>query len=287
VITFTAKTSHTLLDAIHTYVAEKLSKRAIKRTIDLQGCLVNGKIERFASQKVHPGDKIEIHLAPIEKKQKIQWEKERILYEDNLLLIYNKPAGISVDNEGLESIIPFKAPLVHRLDKETTGILILAKNNSIATKLQNLFKERKIVKEYLAIVEGSKKSLPLFSEARMESYKPHQGKILSRLVNKGGKEAKTYFEILCSSKKTMLLLCKPVTGRTHQIRLHCIDIGHPILGDYTYCREYLSKCYPERILLHAFKITFNHPETGVLLSIEAPLPQDFIKYQKELGLCAP
>lgn len=213
-----------------------MSLKAIKRAIEEHGCFVNGRPERFASYEVKVEDQIKF-TPP--KHTSIE-----ILYEDKHLLIVNKPPFcLSQDFFGHK--------LVHRLDKETSGCLLLAKTPEIEKALVALFRERQVSKEYLALVEG----VP-----------PATGVIREPIE---GLSAETGWRL--EQKAPSLIRCYPKTGRTHQIRIHLAWLGHPIWGDWRY-----KSCKPaKRVMLHAAKIGFVHPVTKQWLSIEAPLPEDF------------
>lgn len=256
---------------------KQISKRALKRALDTNGCFLNGQMERYASKKVFLGDQIHFDSRNIKNVTTSlpSYDKKRLLYEDDYLIAYDKPPHISVDNEGLERVLPFKAPLVHRLDKETSGVILFAKSEEASKSLQKLFKKRSVEKEYIALLDGVSASLPKQCSTALEAYHPFPGKVLMRLAKKNGEKALTYISILKKGQSSMLVSFKPVTGRTHQIRLHALSLGHPILGDYTYCRQFSSNIFPKRVMLHSKKISFDHPVTNERITCEAQLPDDF------------
>lgn len=227
---------------IQSRLSNPLSLKAIKKMIEENGCRINGRLERFASYHVKVGDVIVfIPTMPVDIK---------ILYEDEHLAIIDKPAFKLCETE--KGILGWH--LAHRLDKETTGCLLLAKNKEIEQALTALFKNREVEKEYLAIVEGILKPSGSIEE-------PIEGQA-----------AKTTWKV--EKKLTMnrsLVRCYPETGRTHQIRIHLASLGHPIVGDW----KYRSVSPAKRILLHAARIGFVHPMTQQWLSIESPTPSDF------------
>lgn len=191
-----------------------------------------------------------------------------ILFEDSELRVINKPPGIIVSD--LEGASIF---LAHRLDKETSGCLILAKTKEALDEVQSQFKNRSVKKTYLAIVHGS--------------LVPPQGEIrapVGRLpwhrerfgVIPGGKEAVTRYKVVSTNDFSVVELY-PETGRTHQIRVHLKYINHPIVGDFLYAGRKTARddrAWAPRVMLHAWKISFLHPKTGEKLAIEAPVPDD-------------
>lgn len=244
------------------------SKKEIKRLIENNSCKLNGVIERIASQKVAYGDSVEWNP---QIKEKVHFDKKRILFEDDALLIYNKPSGITSDAEGILELLKPHGHffLVHRLDKETSGILILAKNEEEKKALTNAFRDRAIKKQYVALVEGIPKQKGII-ENYLGKVGGFQGQTLYGAVGKvKGKLAKTEWVLQKALKHAALISCFPETGRTHQIRVHLSEMGHPILGDY----QYGKPKQPHRLMLHAYKISFNHQ--GKILSITAPIPKDF------------
>lgn len=242
------------------------SQKQIKRVIDSGGCKINGKIEKFSSALVGYGDAIEFEMKEIVERE------GSVLYEDGELLIYNKPANTTV--ESLEKKLG--ARLVHRLDKDTTGALILAKSAAIYNSMVQSFKEKQVHKTYLAIVDGQ----PRQKKGKIENYlgklKSWQGQSLWGSVDpQAGEHAITEWKSLRIGPNYALLECNPITGRTHQIRAHLAEIGHPILGDKQY-GERFNCLYPApRTMLHAYKLRFPHPVMHTLMEIEAPIPEDF------------
>jgi len=224
----------------------------------------------------------------------------KILYEDDDILVLDKPAGITVNKsdttkgdytvqDWIENNFKFqisnlklnqgsdfygRAGIVHRIDKETSGILLVVKNLKAFENLQSQFKERKVKKTYAALVHGE--------------VKPDEGEIkvpVGRLpwnrkrfgVLAGGKEAATKYKVIKRMKGYTLLELNPETGRTHQIRVHLKYINHPIFADYLYAGRKTSRDERkvlDRVFLHAQKISFYHPKTGELISFESPLPEE-------------
>jgi RluA family pseudouridine synthase len=173
--------------------------------------------------------------------------------------------------------------LVHRLDKETSGVLILAKTPDIKDKMVALFKSRNIRKFYLAIVDGVMDK----NEGKIDNFlgKKHefQGQTIYGSVDeKKGMRAITFWKCLAKYKTASVVCCELFTGRTHQLRAHLSGIGHPILGDIQYGRKFICRFKPCRNLLHAYSVAFMHPSTGKKLKIIAPIPVDFKQALKEI-----
>lgn len=228
-----------------------------------------------------------------------------ILYEDPHCLVINKPADLAVqpghgmrENERtlLDDIrehfvhndIPFSSEtiLVHRLDKETTGCLLIAKNRDIHEILQKQFENRTIEKNYLALVAGVPSHEHAIIDApigRSISERTKMG--VSRIATR--REAQTQYRTIGHTSDIALLMCTPRSGRTHQIRVHLTSIGHPILGDKKYSSG-LSKDLAEHhmiqtLCLHAWKLSFDSP-IGQRVHVEAPLPKELRKILDEVGI---
>jgi RluA family pseudouridine synthase len=226
-----------------------LSGKAIKRIIDAGGVRVNGVIERFSSHLLRKGEKVTIDLQMGAFPTKFSFP---ILYEDDFILIGDKPSGLVSSNQSFTPFFTQKIYLVHRLDKGTSGVIILAKDLKTQKKMEDLFRKRKVEKVYLALVEGRVRR----SEGMLESYLDH-------------KKAVTHWKCLKKGRDLSLLQLIPKTGRTHQLRIHLSKMGHPILGDIEYGRRVSKTAY--RLLLHASCITFTHPVTGKKIRVTSPL----------------
>lgn len=263
-----------LLQFLKGCLGETISGREIKRAIEANLCQVNGKVERHASVKVKKGDKVQFQ--EIKEPVKKEADSSRVLFEDEYLLIYDKPAGMTSDKKGLSRLFP-DYEIVHRLDKETTGVIILAKTAEAAEKLKELFKLREIHKVYKVIVDG----VPRLKSGLVES---HIGRVQARgdyvlwgsVAPEDGREAQTSWRLMQTGKSASLIECEPITGRTHQIRVHMKDMGYPVLGDYRYQRKFKCSYLPNRLMLHASIISFIHPFTNKKFRIEAPIPEDFL-----------
>lgn len=222
----------------------------------------------------------------------------KIIYEDESIIIIDKPSGITVNNaettkgqytlqDFLEKKYSFlnstndesdfykRAGIVHRIDKETSGILVIAKNIESFQNLQNQFKERLVSKTYIALVHGhmdNKEGDISVPVGRLPWNRKRFG------VLSGGREASTFYKVLRDYQKPFTLLeLMPKTGRTHQIRVHLKHINHPIFGDFLYAGRKTSRDdrkILERFFLHAYKISFLHPKTGKKVEFESPYPPE-------------
>ncbi|MCS7281526.1 MAG: RluA family pseudouridine synthase [Desulfobacterota bacterium] len=217
-----------------------------------------------------------------------------ILYEDEFLMLINKPKGMVVHpsfghkNGTLVNAImgylglsvPFcsgeniRPGIVHRLDKDTTGVILVAKNFKVQERLSQMFKERKVKKVYRAIVWGSLKNERGVIEGNIGRHPKERKKMA--VLKTGGKEALTEYRLLEPLGSYSYVEVYPHTGRTHQIRVHFASIGHPIVGDSVYGKK--IKGLAERPLLHAFSLEFLHPYTEKLISVIAPEPEDIKEF---------
>lgn len=272
------------LDAYLQAQLPELSKKKLQRALEHNLCQVNGQIERFASYRVRTQDHI-LFMEEVLPKAPNQWEPARVLYEDDDFLAYNKPAGISSDQEGLANLSKKKLLLVHRLDKGTSGLLLFAKSQAILEAFKELFRKFKVEKTYLAIVDGHPKA----SNGNIENYLGKVGAFSGQTLwgsvpPTSGLYAATSWEVVSRGKKASLLVCTPKTGRTHQIRTHLASLGHPILGDRQYGKRFSCETVTPQPLLHALHLSFPHPKTKKPLKLLAPLPQEFERLITTLAL---
>lgn len=223
-----------------------------------------------------------------------------ILFEDDCLLVLNKPAGFAVHGgsglssgiiEMLRQIRPEAKflELVHRLDKATSGCLVIAKKRKALTFLHELFRSDQVEKSYLAILAGQWQRKKLWvNEPLQKNIKKGGERIV--VVNQSGKPSETFFRRVKKFDRMTLVEASPKTGRTHQIRVHAAWLGHPIIGDQRYGNSeensYFKSKGHKRLFLHAEKLEMAHPETGKKLTIVAPLPEEFanlLNYSKNLN----
>ena len=289
------------LDLYISKAEPEISRMTVKRLLEEGKILVNGKNQK-ASYKVALNDKIEIQIdKPKEIELKAQDIPIEIMYEDSDIIVVNKPKGMVVhpangnpDGTLVNAIMAIckdslsgiggqiRPGIVHRLDKDTSGLLIVAKNDLAHIKMSEQIKDRKVKKTYIALVRGTVPE----NEATINMPIGRSTKDRKKMaVVKDGKEAITHFKVLkrytTKNGTYTLLEVKIDTGRTHQIRVHLAQIGFPIIGDTVYSNgknEFgvVGQC------LHAKRLEFSHPITGKEMQIEAPLPEYFEKIIKSL-----
>ncbi|MDD4319638.1 MAG: RluA family pseudouridine synthase [Candidatus Peribacteraceae bacterium] len=220
-----------------------------------------------------------------------------VLYEDGACLVLDKPAGIAVHTgAGMapgektilhgaaflfrERSIPFSSEsvLVHRLDKDTTGCLLLAKDPASHMALQKQFETRTVEKQYLALIAGVPEHPAAMIDAPIGRSTSDRTTMAVRGAG-GSREAQTSYRVLAAKDRAALVLCNLHTGRTHQVRVHLHSIGHPVLGDGTYGNELAERLGQEfgirSLCLHAWKLRFRSPADGKDHAIIAPLPSSF------------
>lgn len=273
-----------LLQFLKDKVPEAPSVKAIKRAIEGRSCRVNGKLELFASRRLKIGDTVEFIFKPEKKAPSLV--SATVLYEDADLLAIDKPAGVVSSPQGVQRLLPGKGPfwLVHRLDKDTTGVLLLAKSKEAKEWLEKLFAERKISKTYLAIVHGWLHEKEKTLSSILVKKGSYAGQTLYRSVQQGkGVRAITKFALLKKGKIAALVQCEPLTGRTHQLRVQLSALGSPIVGDTQYGKRQEDPSI-QRHMLHAWKVSFVHPQTKRSVEITAPLPDDFNKVLRKESL---
>lgn len=261
----------TLLDLLSTKLPG-WTRRRIKAALDRHCCFVNGRVERHAKTTLEAGSVVVFE----EKEAHREWniEPDRVLYEDDWLVVYDKPVGVESDDKTFWRVLHARWPqlqAVHRLDRDTTGAWLLAKDPGVKETLVEAFRAKKVTKHYYAVVDGE------MAREHGVIQKP-----LRRISEKGrvlwgvgpGLSAETRWKCVFKGGGASVVECEPVTGRTHQIRVHMASIGHPILGDFQYHRQFRCRYAASRPLLHAASITFPHPMTRDLITVEAPQPRD-------------
>ena len=222
-----------------------------------------------------------------------------VLYEDKDVVVINKPSGILVHPDGVSrektisdwaienypeivgvgeketlknNEVISRPGIVHRLDKETSGTLLICKTRESYTYLKNLFAMKKIKKEYHALVYGVIKENSSTINKPIGRDKTHRHKMA---VVKGGRSATTHFKILKKLERFTFLECSLETGRTHQIRVHMASLGHPIVGDKTYGKKNDNE---NKMMLHAYKLVLTHPKNKKEIKLETKMPARFIKF---------
>lgn len=278
------------LDKAIAELEQDISRMLVQKLIEDNKVYVNGKKEK-ASYKVKLNDKITIEIEePKESKLKAEEIPLNVVYEDNDIIIINKEKGMVVhpgngnpDGTLANAIMArckdslsgiggeIRPGIVHRIDKDTSGILIIAKNDKAHINISNQIKEHKTKKTYLALVRGVVKE----NEATIDMPIGRSQKDRKKMaVTKTGKNSITHFKVLKRYKENTLLEVNIETGRTHQIRVHLSEIGYPIVGDYTYSNG-KNKFGVEGQMLHAYKIKFKHPTTEKEVEFTAELPEYF------------
>lgn len=281
------------------------SRRFIQEAIKQGGVKVNGKIAK-QSLKLCPGDEIAMTLPEPPSREILPEDIPlNIIYEDNELIILNKQAGMIVHpargnthgtlvnglafySDKLSSGLgEFRPGIVHRLDKNTTGVMIVTKDDTAQWKIAKQFEHRQVNKTYLAIVHGTPELTADRINAPLGMHPRRRERYAIRPDT--GKESITFYETLESFRGYSLLKMTPKTGRTHQIRVHLSYIKHPIVADDMYGGKLvypwqLADTEPAvqepllgRVALHAFGIEFKHPTTEKMVQFEAPLPADMNK----------
>ncbi len=275
-----------------TFLKNKLgshySARLIKSAIENNLCRVNQRFEHFASFPLSPGDRVFFEAEALENQLKTTYafSSSDIVYENHELLIYNKPAGYASDGQEITHAIQKYGrgwELLHRLDRDTTGLLMFTKGKIFRDKMVAAFKTHAVEKIYLALVDG----IPQKSSGVIDNYlgkiHEYQGQALWGAVKPPqGHHAVTHWSLQNKGVDTALIRCYPKTGRTHQIRVHMSEMGHPILGDKQYGRSVRSPYKAQRCLLHAYELTFVHPSTLEKVHFQAPLPGDFKQAMTQL-----
>lgn len=272
----------------------ELSRSRIQSLIKSGDVRVNDKISK-PKTPVNRGDILSVNIPePDDAEAVAQDIPLDILYEDSDVIVVNKESGMVVhpaagNPDGtlvnallyhcsdLSGIGGVERPgIVHRLDKDTSGCIVIAKNDAAHRSLTEQFAARTTEKRYLAVVQGIPKqdSGTVFTHIGRHPV----NRLKMAVVNPGtGKAAITDYDLLCADPATdsALVLCTLHTGRTHQIRVHMLHLGHPLIGDPIYAKPNRQKAQPGRLMLHAWRLCFTHPRTGERMELEAPVPSEY------------
>src|SRR3954470_7220508 len=272
------------------------SRSRLQALIRTEFVTVNGKAVR-PRDAVRTGDTIEIEEPEIEK---VEAQPEQIafdiLFEDDDLIVLNKPAGLVVHRgagnlagtlvnallahcQNLSGIGGKERPgIVHRLDKETSGALVIAKNDATHRHLSKQFAARAVGKIYLALVAGLPRPHSGVVDKAIARHPVHRQRMA--IARRQGRPAKTEYRVLRSNREISLVECILHSGRTHQIRVHLHHLGHPVLGDKLYGGKRAGNF--SRQMLPAWKLSFRHPGSGKSMTFEAAIPPDFIEAMREI-----
>jgi 23S rRNA pseudouridine1911/1915/1917 synthase len=271
-----------------------LTRSRVKKLIEDGHVTVAGERAK-ASLRLEPGQRVAVDVPaardPSAEAEAIPLD---ILYEDSDLLVINKPPGMTVhpspgheshtlvnailahcdDLSGIGGVL--RPGIVHRLDRDTSGVILVAKNDAAHNGLARQLKERLVEKTYLALVEGTPKP----AEGVIDAPIARDPKNRQRMaIVEGGRDSVTAYRVVERFPGYALVEARPRTGRTHQIRVHLAAIGHPIAGDRIY--GHAARDLP-RQFLHAWRIVFTHPHTGERVEFEAPLPPDLLPVMERL-----
>jgi 23S rRNA pseudouridine1911/1915/1917 synthase len=248
-----------------------LSRRGARRLIEAGAVFLDGKRCLIASRIVQAGARVVVHPEPRAPVSELP-----ILYEDDRVIAVDKPAGVHVNETETTARISMAhaldAYVVHRLDGDTTGVLLLAKDPATAAELSRCFRERAVEKRYIAVVRGRVSDRTIDLPIGHDPKRPR-----ARAVRPDGRPATTRVRAISEAGELSTVAVEILTGRTHQIRVHLAHAGAPIFGDLTYgghetARIGAAVVTAARPLLHAFRL--NVPLLGRVLSLEAPLPPD-------------
>ena len=285
------------LDKVLTIFNKKNSRVYYSNLIKNGEVLVNGN-KVSPSYKVRENDEISINYVEKEDEKDLKPLELAldVVYEDNDVLVINKPKGLVVhpggghhDDTLVNALIYNEKELsninglnrvgiVHRIDKDTSGLLLICKNNFAHKEIASQLETHSMHREYIALVDGiitsdSGKIIGKIGRSK-------ENRLKMAIDNINGKEAITHFEVLKRYKKYTLIKCRLETGRTHQIRVHMSSINHPLVGDKIYSGS--TSLYNEGQLLHAYSLTFSQPSTKKEVNVQIDLPQYFIDVLNKL-----
>jgi len=279
-----------------------MSRRKARRIIDLGGSYINRKRVRVASRQVEFGDIIELEYNPQVyqqvKKPDLGLQESDLLYQDQGLVVINKPPGLPSQATKTQAVFHVVAllkkflaarddgqenlQLTHRLDKETSGVLILAKQKQTMQWISDQFRHRQVAKEYHALTYGLSKEESFTVACQLSAIQAETG--IVKVIKRGGKDSVTHFSVIKQFPEWNMTLfrCQPITGRSHQIRVHLAHRGFPIVGDKVYGQGKQSTL-PDEVqalvshhhLLHCQQMSFLPAAEAQKLTIRAPYPANF------------
>ncbi len=291
------------LDSILAKLAPQHSRARWQNIINEGLVYINGRPALKVREKMSAGDTITWREPPLRPVELVPEDRPlKILFEDQHLIVVDKPAGMVIhpapghDAGTLVHALLHHCPdlrgvggeirpgIVHRLDRDTSGVLVVAKNELAHRQLAEQFKTRQVKKQYLALVYGQPEPPSGTIETMIGRSPNRRDKMSARVLH--GRLARTHYRTLATSEPGSLLLVQIETGRTHQIRVHMAHIGYPVVGDSMYgSRSLLNRKFgAKRQMLHAWRIGFFHPSSLELMEFESPLPSDFREMARKLGI---
>lgn len=254
------------LDILMKEIYKSYNRSTIQRFIESGFVTVDGELVLKPNFKVEHGVKIDLKVPEIMKNADL---KPEVVYEDENVLVVNKPSGLLSEAKGEycpEKTLADYGLIAHRLDRDTSGVMILAKSPEVQSFLKKQFQDRKVHKTYYAVISGR----PKLDEARIDLPMIRDLKRPTTfLVDANGKEAETFYKVLLSDGVHSLVELRPTSGRTHQLRVHMKYLGHPIVGDVVYDGE-----IAERLMLHAGSLEITLPG-GVRKTFTVERPREF------------
>ncbi|MBQ9484492.1 RluA family pseudouridine synthase [Candidatus Saccharibacteria bacterium] len=255
------------LDILMTEIYKSYNRSSLQKFIELGFVTVDGELAKKPNQKFVRGVKIDLQVPEEQKNADLI---PKVVYEDENVLVVDKPAGLLSMAKGEycpEKTLGDYGLLVHRLDRDTSGVVILAKNPEVQKFLKKQFQDRKTHKTYYAVIEGQ----PKLDAARIDLPIARDLKRPTTFrVDANGKESETYYKVIKTDGKHSLVELKPTSGRTHQLRVHMKYLGHPIVGDVVYGGEKADRLY-----LHAGALEITLPG-GKRTTFEVPMPEGFL-----------
>lgn len=267
------------LDILMTEIFKSYNRSTLQKFIENGYVTVGGEIAKKPNQKVERGDRIKLNLPEELRNADVIPET---IYEDKDVLVVNKPAGMLSEPRGEycpEKTLADFGYIAHRLDRDTSGVVIIAKSEEAQLFLKKQFKNREVHKTYAAVVEGTPKldaariDLPLARDLKRPT---------TFRVDPSGKPAETFYKVLKTNGELSLIELKPTTGRTHQLRVHMKYLGHPILGDPVYGenrgkseKSTAPENAPKRLYLHAKELEITLP-SGEKKKFTSKVPQEFL-----------
>jgi 23S rRNA pseudouridine1911/1915/1917 synthase len=255
------------LDILMTEIYKSYNRSSLQKFIELGFVTVDGELAKKPNQKFVRGVKIDLQVPEEQKNADLI---PKVVYEDENVLVVDKPAGLLSMAKGEycpEKTLGDYGLLVHRLDRDTSGVVILAKNPEVQKFLKKQFQDRKTHKTYYAVIEGQ----PKLDAARIDLPIARDLKRPTTFrVDANGKESETYYKVIKTDGKHSLVELKPTSGRTHQLRVHMKYLGHPIVGDVVYGGEKANRLY-----LHAGALEITLPG-GKRTTFEVPMPEGFL-----------